>query len=59
MIRAFLAACFLLLMACATQDSRWSAFHSDNRNSKIPAKLNTTVSVAVAANKAIHHLKTV
>jgi len=34
MIRAFLAACFLLLMACATQDSRWSAFHSDNRNFK-------------------------
>jgi hypothetical protein len=34
MIRAFVAACFLLLMACATQDSRWSAFNSDNRNFK-------------------------
>lgn len=32
MIRAFLAASFLLLVACATQDSRWSAYNSDNRS---------------------------
>lgn len=34
MIRALVAACFLLLVACATQDSRWSAYNSENQSFK-------------------------
>lgn len=34
MIRAFIAACFLLMVACATHDSRWSAYNSANQGFK-------------------------